>query len=187
MGSNKALLPIPGRGDLTFVEHLASLLTSLCGEVLLVARDEGDALNYRLRGVHVVTDEIPAYGPLMGLYSGLRAMRAERALVVAVDMPLVQAELVSFLLSQPVSDALVVPVVEDVPQVLFALYPRSVLPLIEECLRQGGVWLHLRICLECGHVGCCDDAPNKHSTAHYHATGHPLIRSLEPGEAWRRR
>lgn len=137
MGSNKALLPIPGRGDLTFVEHLASLLTSLCGEVLLVARDEGDALNYRLRGVHVVTDEIPAYGPLMGLYSGLRAMRAERALVVAVDMPLVQAELVSFLLSQPVSDALVVPVVEDVPQVLFALYPRSVLPLIEECLRQG--------------------------------------------------
>jgi len=137
MGRNKALLPIPGRGALTFVEHLASILTSLCAEILLVARDEGDALNYRLEGVQVVVDQIPGYGPLMGLYSGLRAMRAERALVVAVDMPLVQPGLVSFLLSQPVSDALVVPVVEGVSQVLFALYPRSVLPLIEECLRQG--------------------------------------------------
>ena len=54
----------------------------------------------------------------------------------------------------------------------------------EECLREGGVWLHLRICLECGHVGCCDDSPNRHATAHYHASGHPLIRSLEPGEEW---
>lgn len=54
----------------------------------------------------------------------------------------------------------------------------------EDCLRQGGVWLHLRICLECGHVGCCDDSPNHHATKHHHATGHPLIRSLEPGEDW---
>ncbi len=54
----------------------------------------------------------------------------------------------------------------------------------EECLREGGRWLHLRICLECGHVGCCDDSPNRHATAHYHASGHPLIRSLEPGEEW---
>jgi uncharacterized UBP type Zn finger protein len=54
----------------------------------------------------------------------------------------------------------------------------------EECLRQGGVWLHLRICLECGHVGCCDDSPGKHATAHAESSEHPLIRSLEPGEAW---
>jgi uncharacterized UBP type Zn finger protein len=54
----------------------------------------------------------------------------------------------------------------------------------EDCLRIGGVWLHLRICLECGHVGCCDDSPNKHATAHFHGDGHPLIRSLEPGETW---
>jgi uncharacterized UBP type Zn finger protein len=54
----------------------------------------------------------------------------------------------------------------------------------EDCLRQGGVWLHLRICLECGHVGCCDDSPNHHATAHANATSHPLIRSLEPGEEW---
>ena len=54
----------------------------------------------------------------------------------------------------------------------------------EECLRTGGKWLHLRICLECGEVGCCDDSPGKHARAHGHATGHPLIRSLEPGETW---
>jgi uncharacterized UBP type Zn finger protein len=54
----------------------------------------------------------------------------------------------------------------------------------EECLRDGTKWLHLRICLTCGHVGCCDDSPNRHATAHYHATSHPIIRSLEPGEVW---
>jgi len=53
-----------------------------------------------------------------------------------------------------------------------------------DCLAIGGKWLHLRICLTCGHVGCCDDSPNRHATAHSHATSHPLIRSLEPGEVW---
>ena len=54
----------------------------------------------------------------------------------------------------------------------------------EDCLKIGGKWLHLRICLVCGHVSCCDDSPNRHATAHYHETSHPLIRSLEPGEDW---
>jgi hypothetical protein len=54
----------------------------------------------------------------------------------------------------------------------------------EDCLREGTVWLHLRICLNCGHVGCCDDSPAKHASAHAAAGGHPLIRSLEPGEQW---
>ena len=54
----------------------------------------------------------------------------------------------------------------------------------EDCLREGGVWLHLRICLTCGHVGCCDDSPNRHATAHQHESEHLLIRSLEPGEEW---
>ena len=54
----------------------------------------------------------------------------------------------------------------------------------EECLASGDEWLHLRICLECGHVGCCDDSPNRHATAHAHATEHPIIRSLEPDEDW---
>jgi uncharacterized UBP type Zn finger protein len=54
----------------------------------------------------------------------------------------------------------------------------------EDCLRLGSPWMHLRICLECGHVGCCDDSPNRHATAHAAATEHPIIRSLEPGEEW---
>ena len=54
----------------------------------------------------------------------------------------------------------------------------------EECLAAGDPWLHLRICLECGHVGCCDDSPNRHATAHATTTGHPIIRSLQPGEDW---
>jgi uncharacterized UBP type Zn finger protein len=54
----------------------------------------------------------------------------------------------------------------------------------EDCLATGGRWLHLRICLTCGHVGCCDDSPNRHATAHANGVGHPVIRSLEPGEDW---
>jgi uncharacterized UBP type Zn finger protein len=54
----------------------------------------------------------------------------------------------------------------------------------EECLATGEPWLHLRICLECGHVGCCDDSPNRHARAHWHGDEHPLIRSIEPGEDW---
>jgi uncharacterized UBP type Zn finger protein len=54
----------------------------------------------------------------------------------------------------------------------------------EDCLATGGKWLHLRICLECGKVGCCDDSPNRHATAHARASEHPIIRSIEPGEEW---
>ena len=54
----------------------------------------------------------------------------------------------------------------------------------QDCLAMGGQWVHLRLCLECGHVGCCDSSPNRHATAHFHATRHPLVRSFEPGEEW---
>lgn len=54
----------------------------------------------------------------------------------------------------------------------------------EECLKTGDPWLHLRLCLTCGHVGCCDSSPNKHATKHYHGTQHPIMRSFEPGETW---
>jgi hypothetical protein len=54
----------------------------------------------------------------------------------------------------------------------------------EDCLASGGKWLHLRICLECGKVGCCDDSPNHHARNHAETSGHPIIRSLEPHEEW---
>ncbi|MDX6308274.1 MAG: hypothetical protein QOI06_1320 [Nocardioidaceae bacterium] len=54
-----------------------------------------------------------------------------------------------------------------------------------ECLELGTRWLHLRLCLTCGHVGCCDSSPMRHARAHAHQVGHPIIRSFEPGESWR--
>lgn len=54
----------------------------------------------------------------------------------------------------------------------------------EECLRMGDTWVSLRLCRTCGHVGCCDSSKNKHATKHFHATGHPIIQSFEPGESW---
>jgi uncharacterized UBP type Zn finger protein len=54
----------------------------------------------------------------------------------------------------------------------------------EECLQTGDTWVHLRLCLHCGHVGCCDTSKNKHATAHYHSSHHPVIKSFQPGEDW---
>ena len=54
----------------------------------------------------------------------------------------------------------------------------------EDCLAMGTAWVHLRICLGCGHVGCCDSSPQRHATAHAQGTSHPLVRSLQPGEDW---
>ena len=54
----------------------------------------------------------------------------------------------------------------------------------EDCLKSGGRWLHLRLCMECGHVGCCDNSPHRHATKHFRQTTHPVIKSFEPGEEW---
>uniref|UniRef100_Q027V9 UBP-type domain-containing protein n=1 Tax=Solibacter usitatus (strain Ellin6076) TaxID=234267 RepID=Q027V9_SOLUE len=54
----------------------------------------------------------------------------------------------------------------------------------EECMKMGDSWVHLRLCMECGHVGCCDSSKNKHATKHYHRVKHPVVRSIEPGESW---
>ena len=54
----------------------------------------------------------------------------------------------------------------------------------EECLKSGDEWLHLRICRTCGHVGCCDDSPNRHATRHFHRTQHPIIEGYDPPEGW---
>lgn len=53
-----------------------------------------------------------------------------------------------------------------------------------ECMRIGSSWVHLRRCMSCGHIGWCDNSPNKHATAHVHETNHPIIQSYEPGEEW---
>ena len=160
MGSDKALLALPkaiNRGAtkdeainrlttdrLSFVEYLTDLLARCCDEVIIVARDEAQAsqlasiplISSTVRA-HVIHDLIPDTGPLMGLYTGLSTICHTHALVTAVDMPLIQPELVTFLLSLPRTDVLLVPRVQDAPQVLLALYPRSILPIIKERLEAG--------------------------------------------------
>lgn len=54
----------------------------------------------------------------------------------------------------------------------------------EDCLKTGDTWMHLRLCMECGHVGCCDSSKNKHASKHFHSSQHPIIVSFEPGEGW---
>ena len=55
----------------------------------------------------------------------------------------------------------------------------------EDCLAMGGRWVHLRLCLSCGHVGCCDSSPNRHASKHAASDQHPIVKSFEPGEEWR--
>lgn len=55
----------------------------------------------------------------------------------------------------------------------------------EECLQMGDTWVHLRMCLVCGHVGCCDSSKNRHASRHWHETTHPIVQSAQPGETWR--
>ena len=62
------------------------------------------------------------------------------------------------------------------------LKPRG--EVCEECVKTGSRWVHLRTCQTCGTTLCCDSSPNKHATAHFHATGHPVVQSAEPGEEW---
>ncbi len=54
----------------------------------------------------------------------------------------------------------------------------------EECLARGDSWVQLRLCMTCGHVGCCDSSPNRHATRHFHATQHPVMKAFEPGQDW---
>jgi len=142
MGRAKALLPVPGKGGLTFVEYLASLLSEMCREMLLVARDalscqEHLPLLEKHQSWRLVADCVPDQGPLMGLWSGLQASRSSHALVLAVDLPLVEPALLAWLCAFPLTDEILVPRVQGIPQVLLARYPRTLLPALEACLREG--------------------------------------------------
>ena len=70
---------------------------------------------------------------------------------------------------------------EHTDQAKAVSYPKRECP---ECVAKGDSWVHLRICMICGHVGCCDSSKNKHARAHFEKTGHPIIKSIQPGEDW---
>jgi hypothetical protein len=75
------------------------------------------------------------------------------------------------------------PACDHLDHVLLTELPESV-EGCADCMASGDPWLHLRICLECGKVGCCDSSPNRHASRHAHESSHPITRSLEPGEEW---
>jgi molybdopterin-guanine dinucleotide biosynthesis protein A len=165
MGTDKALLPLPGSSQVSFLQHLTQVMLGECGELVLVTRDRLQAdvyARYVSSSVRIVVDEVPDCGPLMGICSGLRVVEAACAFVCAVDTPLLQASLLRFLLAQTgqaqgtvptedvgrqaqgtfptgecCDDTLVIPVVGGLPQVLLAVYPRALLSLVEERLRAG--------------------------------------------------
>lgn len=140
MGKNKALLPYPGQsGDPseTFLEHLVTVLGFCCSEVFVVARDEVQASFYAYVDARIVLDSIPGGGPLVGLYSALQAISTPYAILVAVDMPFVTAQLLAYMLLGYQDDTILVPLVNNHPQVTLAIYPRSILPLIEQRISQG--------------------------------------------------
>jgi uncharacterized UBP type Zn finger protein len=60
----------------------------------------------------------------------------------------------------------------------------ATIPGCEDCLEIGSSWVHLRMCMTCGKIGCCDSSPNRHASRHAHESGHPIARSAEPGEDW---
>ena len=140
MGKDKALLPYPvapGVPSTTFLEHLITVLGSCCSDVFIVARDQEQAARYSHTGAQIILDVIPGGGPLIGLYSGLRAVSTSHTIVIAVDMPFVTPAVLSFLLSRYQHDTMLVPLINGQPQVTLAIYPRSILPLVEGRIRQG--------------------------------------------------
>lgn len=138
MGQDKALLPYPGADPpRTFLEQLIHVLTFSCSEVFIVTRDQEQASRYAHTGAKIILDRIPGGGPLVGLYSGLLAIHTASAIVVAVDMPFIEPTLPAFMLTLYEEGSALVPLVNGIPQVLLAIYPRSLLPLIEELIQQG--------------------------------------------------
>ena len=140
MGKDKALLPYPGQPgepSETFLEHLVTVLGFCCSEVFVVARDEVQASLYAHVDAQIVLDGIPGGGPLVGLYSALQAISTPYAILVAVDMPFVTAQLLAYMLLGYQDDTILVPLVNGNPQVTLAIYPRSILPLIEQRISQG--------------------------------------------------
>jgi molybdopterin-guanine dinucleotide biosynthesis protein A len=138
MGRDKALLSFPGSDPpITFMEQLIHELDYCCCEVLIVARDQEQASRYAYADADIILDSIPGGGPLVGLASALHAISSYYAVLVAVDMPFVTSQLLAYMLSCYQDDTVLVPLVNGHPQVTLAIYPRSILPIIDELIQQG--------------------------------------------------
>jgi molybdopterin-guanine dinucleotide biosynthesis protein A len=132
MGENKALLALEGR---KLIERVADALAALTDDILIIANE---AEPYRFLDRPIIPDIRPGYGPLMGLYSGLKAARGELALLVAVDMPFLSPDYLRFLLALAPGYDVVIPRTGHRLHPLCAVYRReSCLPAIEQAIARG--------------------------------------------------
>ncbi|HEU5267609.1 MAG TPA: Na+/H+ antiporter [Jatrophihabitans sp.] len=134
----------------------------------MLSAERGSILEARDRGVY--DDEV--------LRAALNQIDMEESLLDRIDDA---AARVDDELTTPQKQAGDCKHLRDAPRTAAARTPNG----CEECLRDGTRWVHLRLCLACGHVGCCDSSPQRHASAHFHGSEHPVMRSIEPGEAWR--
>lgn len=148
-------------------------------QVLVRTRSEVAARELRRAGADAVSEERTSVAGLLsralGMAEGQETGRLERYLGGLFDEP---EEPRTFVLSGAELDS---------KRCVHQGQTHAVNPYTagcEECLRMGDTWVHLRICLSCGHVGCCDSSKNKHATKHFQATEHPIVKSFEPGETW---
>ncbi len=134
----------------------------------MLSAERGSILEARDRGVY--DDEV--------LRSALSQIDAEESLLDRIEDA---AARIDDELTTPKGQAGDCPHLRKAPRMVTARTPQG----CEECLRDGTRWVHLRLCLTCGHVGCCDSSTERHATKHFGETEHPVMRSIEPGEAWR--
>ena len=134
----------------------------------MLAAERGSILAARDRGVY--DDEV--------LRAALTAIDMEESMLDRIDDAAARLDNELVTAQKRAGDCVHL---RDAPRVVTARTPEG----CEEYLREGTRWVHLRLCLTCGHVGCCDSSVHKHATAHFHEIRHPVMRSFEPREAWR--
>ena len=166
-------------------EHAARVIELVRGvreDLPILARTQfyPDALELKRAGATVVTSEevesvVPLLSTLLDAYGTKRGSEAARALLLEV-IPNVSTETLELKPEERRSDAC------THQERTKVVTPEADVCL--ECVAQGDTWVHLRVCMTCGHVGCCDSSKNKHATAHFEAVEHPIIKSLEKGETW---
>ena len=166
-------------------EHAARVVKLVRGvreDLPILARTQfyPEALELKRAGATVVTSEevesvVPLLSTLLDAYGGRKGGEAARALLLEV-IPNVSTERLELKPEERRSDAC------THQEQTKVVTPEADVCL--ECVALGDTWVHLRVCMTCGHVGCCDSSKNKHASAHFETAEHPIIKSLEKGETW---
>ncbi len=187
-GVDRARVVVVADDDLERVHQVGSLVRSVNAHAAIFARTATtqDAAHLQATGLftHVVADDTAATDALLSHALGSLAL-PERLIEVVFEGAV--GTLAPSEVAGAVSTSDVINTHLDPEGCEHAHEARPITPSAtgcQECMADGDRWVHLRVCLVCGHVGCCDSSPRRHARSHFHATGHPLMASLEPGDHW---